>query len=62
MKISNTPENRKALAQAVIDSWDEEDLRVYAKRELARDYKADTDRFEEDLEWHPELKTLMEEA
>jgi len=60
MKYPNNAGNRKKLAQAVVDSWSEEDLRVYATRELARDYKTDLLQFEEDLEWYPELKPTMD--
>ncbi len=60
MTYPNSPNNRKALAKAVVDTWTEEDLRVYATRELARDYGTDRLHFEEDLEWYPELKPLLD--
>ena len=46
----NNYENRARLIAEVIDTWDMDDLVLFAKRHLHRDYVKDTDMFDEDWE------------
>ena len=48
--MTNNEENRQKIAEAVVDSWDMDDLIYYAIKRITEDYEKDGDLFEEDAE------------
>ena len=57
----NTKHNSKLLADAVIQTWDADNLLQYALRALSDAYQKDQDLFTEDLAWHEDDDWLIRE-
>ena len=48
--MENTPDNRKKLAEELIEHWLDDELKEYARLQLIKEYKKDPSVFKQDWE------------